>query len=135
MTMTTTPWLDEPTESRWVDEATGLPCFARRFGNMHPWRGYVGFVPTTSVEADDDCVHGGITWSGTLSVDSLADAALIELAGCDPRHMRWRGFDCYHPGDVMPQLNEFSGTWRTLDFVRGQCAKLALAIKDALEKT
>jgi hypothetical protein len=127
------PWLDEPLESRWIDEATGLPCWARRYGKESPWRGYVGFATTESVEVDGDCVHGGVTGDHEILVDSLADAALIERAGCDPQHMRWRGFDCYHYGDAIPQLHEFSGTWRSLDFVRAECAKLARALRNALD--
>jgi hypothetical protein len=132
--MNNTPWLDEPTEFRWIDEATGLPCWARRVDKRAPWYAHVGFATTESVDVDDACVHGGVTFLGEIPIDSLADAMWLDHAGCNPLHARRFGFDCYHEGDFIPWMPNYPGTWRSLDFVRAECAKLARAIKDALDE-
>jgi hypothetical protein len=139
--MNNTPWLDEPTESRWIDEATGLPCFARRFDNMHSWNGYVGFptsfLDRTKTHAVRTSPHGGVLCHRVFRFDSLADAVWFERAGYDPLRVWWAGFDCAwaSDGDLLPCHPQYGGTWRSLDFVRTECAKLARAIRDAMEKT
>jgi hypothetical protein len=132
--MNNTPWLDEPLECRWVDEATGLPCYAWRFHDNWTWCGYVGYSSKRQL-AVKACVHGGVSFHGKIGFDlqSFADAVWLARAGHDTKYMWWMGFSNVHLGDFVPVFPERGGAWRSLDFVRTECAKLALAIRDALD--
>jgi hypothetical protein len=66
-------------------------------------------------------VHGGITFSGWT--DSFRSTA--------PSHW-WFGFDCSHSGDLSPGLSVLGKkpmwpdeVYRTLDYARDECRKLA----------
>lgn len=54
-------------------------------------------------------VHGGLTYA------SEADAPLSGY---------WIGFDCAHSGDLSPGLSSYSGTYRTVLYVREECERL-----------
>ena len=113
----------------WIDEATGLKCSAKRILDLRHWCGYVDYRPRTGgqVREEDPSinVHGGVTFVAGFSVMTV-------------------GFDCGHSGDwsntaawhrsAFPnQVGDTSGTYRTLEFVKAECAKLAKQLKD-LEK-
>jgi hypothetical protein len=145
------PWDDEPDYAQWRDEATGLPCVARRNERYGHWCGYVGVPPghpahgrdyeeehETLPELD---VHGGLTYA----------------APCDPEHgichvpgpgegddFWWLGFDCGHFMDHQPGLVAMerelgmpgglpppgiSGTYRSLGYVKDECARLAQSLR------
>ena len=112
---------------RWPDEATGLPCVAILTPIGH-WCGYVG-VPeghrayqidydnVKRVDGEWIDVHGGLTY---------ADFSDERGAG-----FWWLGFDCAHCGDAVPGLMEHDGDiFRDLDYVKQECAKLALQLKE-----
>lgn len=66
-------------------------------------------------------VHGGITWSGDLP------------RGLGNGH-HWFGFDCGHVGDYSPGLPyaedlDLDQEYRTIDFVKGECARLAWQLR------
>ena len=107
---------------RWVDEAAGLPCVARKT-SLGIWCGYVGTKRTIPFPEDLD-VHGGVTYTGD------------RVANEDPDGYSWIGFDCAHYGDHIPGLlggKPLRGdeVYRDLDFVKGECAKLASQLEDA----
>lgn len=121
------PWDDEPDALEWTDAATGLPCRIVRslMGNLC---GYVGVKPSHpayGVEASKLglSVHGGLNF------------AREELG------LWWLGFDCAHLNlDIVPSiewqsqgiLSNWPGRprpqYRTVDYVRHECAVLALQL-------
>lgn len=110
------PWLLEPNAASWVDAVTGLRCLIirHRLGTLAGYVHNPTRVPTACVDARG--IHRGLTGNGPLS---LFDDEL-----------RWVSFDCAHSGDLMPMdLLEHgpvaSGTYRTMEYVRGLCAELA----------
>lgn len=115
------PWQDEPDEASWTDESTGLPCRALRNG-AGAWCGYVGVPPTHEfyrVYYSDIPylpVHGGLTYSDFKGNETW-----------------WLGFDCGHYCDYVPHpdLCKFSGgiqNYRTLEFVKAECSRLAQSL-------
>lgn len=120
------PWLDEPDELQFVDEATGLECLILRAHSLIHLCGYVRVPeghPLHGLSYDNAHfeVHGGITFAGDL----------------DPRPGFWFGFDCAHLNDLVPGMRrrESTDTYRTIDYVRAQCSSLARQIKNAAEAT
>lgn len=131
-------WDDEPDLVVGVDEESGLTCVAIR-NSLGAWCGYV-LVPSghryfgqgyRDIEESGEYpdIHGGITFSGVLP-DHPGTWAL--------------GFDCSHSEDYSPSyaailtmagtvpLPFIEGTeYRTLDFVKQECAKLAKFISKA----
>lgn len=122
------PWNSEPDEESWTDTVTGLPCFAERctFG---AWLGYVGVAAGHALFGIDIKKaaaifhpHGGITMIG-LRQDK------------QPSGVWWFGFSCDHYGDMAPLADYMPGkspedmpVYRTLSFVRQQCAELSSQI-------
>lgn len=140
------PWDTEPDHEQWYDEATGLPCMIHRgpVGALcgyvgvypdHSWHGtdYAGCTKTPPCE-DTRCqhspdasvrVHGGITYAAECSGE------LCHVPREGEPEVWWFGFDCSHAGDYAPSLSRFTGdTYRTLDYVKEQCAALAAQLKD-----
>lgn len=94
----------------------------------HPWHGrhldYLGHVN----------VHGGITFAGDI-VEPMIEGS----SGW------WIGFDCAHAGDYMPSLDStlksafpdrgrsalIGWEYRTLEYVRAECARLAEQVREA----
>lgn len=130
------PWDGEPDRMEFRDEATGLPCLIVRnqFGALC---GYVGVAPghplygaewSTACEAVE--VHGGITYAAECS----GKICHLPEPG-EPDHVYWLGFDCAHAFDVCPgmeylrkQIPQFrlaGETYKTVAFVRNECADLA----------
>lgn len=133
------PWTNEPDRVEWRT-STGLHAIALRQPRRGHWCGYVGVAPghpwhgvdlssyPSGVEHPE--VHGGITYS-----DACVGAVCHVPAPGEPEHLWWVGFDCAHYGDAAPhQFGDWPiiagygrtlDTYRTLDFVRGQCERLA----------
>jgi hypothetical protein len=126
------PWLTEPNKLEWVDTATGLSCLIMRNAYMLNLCGYVK-VPGISASNDSEGfegldVHGGVTFQGSL-IDTGAGNKLKEGY--------WVGFDCAHSMDLVPSMLRFGecyGTYRTIDYVKLECEKLAAGIKEEMER-
>jgi hypothetical protein len=128
-------WNNEPDKVQWQDQETGLPCLARRARNGI-WCGYVGVAeghPWFQQSYDDHCdleVHGGLTFSDFCVADNKEHGICHIPDEGEPDHIWWFGFDCAHLGDLTPAtLGRFppigDETYKTLDYVRGECANLA----------
>lgn len=115
------PWKKEPDGKRWQDAATGMACAAIRNPRMGFWCGYVGVGEDhpaygKSYDDVDTDVHGGLTYS--------AD----RLTG-ENRAAWWLGFDCCHAWDMAPAIG-LDGEYRTLEYVEGECARLAKQLSE-----
>jgi hypothetical protein len=144
-------WQSEPDKVQWRDEATGLPCLAVRHTRAGHWCGYVGVSDGHPYYGKD---YGGCTLAPTCgeewcghTVESMLDAhgGITFAAQCqpgedegrgvchvpepgEPDHVWWLGFDCAHSGDVSPAYErhfDHYATYRPLDFIKRECAKLA----------
>lgn len=141
------PWIDEPDKMQWRDDATGLACLAVR-NRYGAWCGYVGVPPTHplhGVDYFDDRlldadVHGGLTYCGDCEHGDEATAICHVPAAGEPDDVWWLGFDCGHTCDYTPgrrsileeslamrgvPRDDSSTAYRTLDYVRGEVARLA----------
>lgn len=116
------PWDDEPDKAQWIDAESQLPCLAVRNSDTGNWCGYVGIASghplyNNPYQEVDLNVHGGLTYSGTGS-------GSIHFEGLDGLWLF--GFDCAHSQDLSPGMRIHNGSiYRTLDYVRIQCAELA----------
>ena len=141
-------WQAEPDKVQWTDKETGMPCLAVRNGTSGHWCGYVGveaWHPLFKVHYDEaydrlDCnVHGGLTFSESCEhgPEDRAICHVPEPGQSDD--VWWFGFDCNHSDDLAPAMVVFEssiyqmweGTYRDLDYVKGECATLARALKEA----
>ena len=141
-------WDDEPDKLQWPDEATGLPCLAVRHPRLGNWCGYVGVPPEHPwhghVYEDHDGhveVHGGLTFSnGCQPHQTEADGICHMPSPGEPDNVWWFGWDGAHAGDFSPGLHRKELDWldslrlkklaehetyRSLAYVKGECAKLA----------
>jgi hypothetical protein len=136
------PWDNEPDKVQWQDEATGLPCLAVRQPNSGHWCGYVGVSTEHPLHGKDfemvDLVaHGGITYTDACQPGDDESRGICHTPDPgEPDHAWWFGFDCAHAGDWSPssaKMEEMGypftrfgyGRYRTLDYVRDECANLA----------
>jgi len=120
------PWDDEPDNLEWIDEATGLQCMILRGSTYHlcgyvrvpaghPWDG----LTDPYIESG---VHGGLTYKGERNGEGGG---------------WWVGFDASHSGDLLPEdLGRYtflgmSETYRTVDYMRAECATLAAEVAEA----
>ena len=105
------PWDGEPDKATWVDAATGLQCRMKRNELFGTLCGYCKLPKTYTGDPRDLRVHGGVTY--------VTDAEV--------------GFDCGHAFDVMPRFKftQDYGEYRTFEYVKEECAKLARQIKGA----
>jgi hypothetical protein len=149
------PWNLEPDEVRWVDAATRLRCRASRGPDSGHWCGYVQVPSGHPWEGEDLAhadVHGGVTFTGSFAVydeksgPSTWDEWPLAYTPDSPKapdqtNPTWVGFDCAHLGDRCPGRESLSlalglppltdtGEYRTLEYVRDECARLAQQIKD-----
>lgn len=141
------PWLAEPDQAQWVDERTGLPCIARRNMRGGNWCGYVGVNeghPSFEKSYNDVGaeVHGGLTYSDFCEGEPGDGICHLPAKG-EPDRVWWLGFDCAHgwdrrPGDEAryrddPIMCGFShdSSYKTLAYVKAECAKLAEQLKAA----
>ena len=126
------PWVDEPDRLEFT--AHGYNCLAQRARTTGAWCGYVDIPidhPMKQAKILDNNldVHGGITYSRAIDENTYR-----------------LGFDCSHLGDYLPwacKLNQTlmsdklknydpfkKGNYKTLEYVKGQCEKLALQLKE-----
>lgn len=153
------PWQDEPDRAEWRDPATGLPCLAVRAMHTGAWCGYVAVPPGHPLHGKgyDDLnldVHGGPTYANACR----GDICHVPAPG-EPDDVWWIGFDCGHAFDLVPSLaatlrslrpriiaapdveaafehlrdlsSPLRDVYRTLDYVKGECADLARQLKEA----
>jgi hypothetical protein len=126
-------WDGEPDKTQFVDEATGLPCVTHR-GASGSWCGYVG-IPSThplhgkSYNDVDVHVHGGLTFADECHGMKEDGRGICHVPGPgEPDDVWWFGFDCAHLGDVSPaypDMHDFNEQYRTLHYVKRECASLA----------
>lgn len=125
------PWDGEPDRLEWRT-AAGLPALARRTEMGH-WCGYVAVPPGHALHGvsagsvvNDGGVHGGLTYAARCQ-----DEICHVPAPGEPDDVWWFGFDCAHSFDMIP-AHPFPDlgwrTYKTLDFVRGECERLAAAL-------
>ena len=156
------PWQDEPDKVQWKDEATGLPCLAKRHGRAGHWCGYVGVPeghPAFGKDYDDVRVatddgwpdaHGGLTYAAHCQEGDEAEAICHIPDPGEPDHVWWLGFDCAHSGDLSPgyaaldrKRYEETGdslwlsrgsyeSYRDLRYVRGVVRRLAGQLAEAV---
>lgn len=125
------PWLTEPNEVKWVDQATGLICLILRAGEMGHLCGYVRiprhhtlYLKSRRIKAEQHIqVHGGITFTGEM-----------RRQGGGKRPGRWIGFDCAHAWDLVPGLLRHRGisaenAYRDIAYVTNQVERMARQVK------
>lgn len=143
-------WDGEPDKVQWPDVATGLPCLAVRHGHSGHWCGYVGVAeghPWHGKDYDNlndwPEVHGGLTFADMCrpNGDEARDICHLPEPG-EPDHVWWLGFDCAHYGDRSPQDEAYARdrgypftrspeeTYKTLAYVKAECASLAAQIAE-----
>jgi len=133
-------WDNEPDKVSWIDSDTGLPCLAKR-NHFGAWCGYVGVSPNhpqygkTDFEAS---VHGGITYADECQEGPPEETICHVPEPGEPDNVWWFGFDCNHGMDYAPQmaaylpesLRALTGVYRTLEYVKNECADLARQLKE-----
>jgi len=120
------PWQNEPDELEWIDEATELVCRIKRnslgaligyvsLPSSHPWFG----KDYQKIGAGG---HRGLTYSRLEAAD-------------DGAQIYWVGFHCAHYNDFYPwkAFPDESDVYRTIDYVKAECARLAAQAHKALE--
>jgi len=106
-------------------EYLGYKCVIIRHPDFGYLCGYVGVERSHGLYGIDyteipdelgiDLVHGGLTYSGRAHWNETDD--------------RWYfGFDCGHHEDFCPFLEDSEGVYRTMDYVEGECKRLADAL-------
>jgi hypothetical protein len=129
-------WNNEPDRAEWIDESTQLPCLALRHPSSGHWCGYVAVMPShpwfgKEYETPDVEVHGGLTFANHCQPAKLGEHRVCHTPRKgEPDNVWWFGFDCAHCGDLSPLMRKFGPpprweTYKTLSYVRGQCASLA----------
>lgn len=125
------PWVTEPDFATWMDDTTGLRCFAKRNG-IGCWCGYVTYDGVLSDDQDSFSVHGGVTYHETQTPTKLA----VKFE----RGQRCIGFDCGHNADFWPgyaarhgnDVSLFAGsTYKNLKYVISETEKLAKQVHQA----
>jgi hypothetical protein len=146
------PWHEEPDLAEWRDPETGIPCLALRTERNGHWCGYVAIAAdhpwNTAEDLFDVDTHGEITYGPARCQEERPEEDLPWLRIChEPKEgesedVRWVGFDCAHHGYHDPDLSPGSwlhrdchglpeGTYRDLEYVVAQCAKLAKQAAEA----
>lgn len=144
------PWQDEPDKMQFVDQATGLPCLIVRSPSSGSLCGYVG-VPEThkAFELHYDAelvrginVHGGLTFSNHCTKGGAEETHICHVpAPGESDNVWWFGFDCAHYRDICPGMvatlrsigidqDRSDETYRTINYVKRNIAKLALQLND-----
>lgn len=124
--------LEEPSEHEFHFM---YPCLALRQRELMIWCGYVGVGPRHayySVPYQDMPpieVHGGLTFSGVLD---------RRTGKHNHGDIWWFGFDCGHSFDIAPGAygmpddywRMLGATYKDLEYVMGQCMRLASQLYD-----
>ena len=136
------PWDDEPDKLQWTDAETGLPCLIVR-NQSGALCGYAGVAPghvfydVDYGEFDDRLtVHGGVTYTDRCTDEATEAGGVCHVVEPgEESDVWWVGFDCAHGLDVVPAfvklyedmgLTGFRGaTYKTVDYVKAECASLA----------
>lgn len=144
-------WDSEPDKVQWPDEATGLPCLAKRHPSSGHWCGYVGVpeghpafgkgyddVRVKDEDGNDASpdVHGGLTYADKCDLRENEAEGICHVAEPGEPEVWWLGFDCAHSGDVSPAnikryrewglgRSSYHETYKPLSYVKNQCAELA----------
>ena len=127
------PWSKEPDELIFVDGTTLLECKIVRGGlghlcgyvavpKDHPWYG-VGYNDISQASGDYVEVHGGLTFSGKLTLKTKK---------------WWVGFDCAHLGDLVPAARladhgDWDETYRDIGYVTNELVNLARQAKEVAD--
>ncbi len=140
-------WVDEATDLDCliVRNRMGALCGYVGVPPAHPWHGkhYGEKVVATGDEWDGRIdglvdVHGGLTYANACQEDAPEAEGIchVPLPGREP-NMWWFGFDCGHSCDIAPAYESRDRergmgpirmgyeSYRTVEYVRGQCRKLA----------
>lgn len=139
-------WDGEPDKVQWQDEETGMPCLAVRHPTSGHWCGYVGVEPGHPLHGKDYeepnvDVHGGLTFADACRPTETEETGVCHVPGKgEPDHVWWFGVDCAHCDDYSPLDRKWANergypftiwpesSYKTLDFVKAQCAALALQL-------
>lgn len=143
------PWAGEPDKAQWIDTVTDLDCLTVR-NWRGVWCGYVGVQPGHKWHGEHygelgeyPNVHGGLTYSDFCMEGAEDGPGVCHVPGPGrPANVWWLGFDCGHGSDLAPRDKEFmpedvfhglfaGAVYRDFEYVRQQCAQLALQIRDA----
>lgn len=138
------PWNSELDKAVWTDPATGLDCMHRRCEDGGYLCGYVAVEPGHPLYGfEHDAIpaalgvtaHNGIVESGLCDY-GREDEVMCHIPAEGRSHdVWWFGFKCDTPDDHSPMGRRYnpgdqSGIYRTTDYVRGECAKLALRLAE-----
>lgn len=123
------PWMEEPNVLSGIDDETGYETLIVRHVDFGHLSGYVGVYEGHKLfgkhgfDINMD-VHGGITWG---SKNDPCKSFRKEQPA-----IFWIGFDCLHMHDSAPNfpLNSLqSGSYKTIEYVKNECASLAKQLK------
>ena len=129
------PWKTEPDHIVFRDQVTGYPCIIHRVDSHGALCGYVGVPPGHPAHRKDYSdaalesieVHGGLTYA-----DECGDTICHVPEPGESDDVWWLGFDTAHCGDFTPAHHTKSDlkyeTYRTVEYVREECRKLALQL-------
>lgn len=143
------PWADEPDKIQYEDDATGLPCLINRVEFSGALCGYVG-VPSghpwygkSFLDLQGVAAHRGLSYSDHCQ-EGPEDIAICHIPqDGESDEVWWLGFHCHNiPYDVGPAFDAFhreiglditfrtdvESVYRTVDYVRAECARLARQI-------
>jgi hypothetical protein len=147
------PWDDEPDKVQWKDEETGFVCLAVRHPDSGHWCGYVGLPeshPGHGQSRDEFRsldVHGLVTFADFCQ-EGPEDSSICHVPDSGSDKVYWIGFDCQHIHDRAPGLEALLKkledlpvcrsmlpvsrglVYRTLDYVRKECASLARQLSE-----
>jgi len=153
-------WDGEPDKVQWQDQATGYPCLAVRHRFSGHWCGYVGVqvghpayekgydeVAVKNEDGEDTYpdVHGELTFADRCQPGEDHGKGVCHLPEPgESDSVWWLGFDCAHCDDYGPRdavyardrseecfSLSYRRSYRTLDYVKSQCAGLAKQLHGA----
>ena len=135
------PWDGEPDKVTWLDAATGLPCLALRDPQFGHWCGYTALTRDHPMYGKDwDAfggvkAHGSVTFASPCSPEGPRAQQVSELTAGGSSPVWWVGFHCSGVLDMYPSLMgwrpgypDWETTYRTLAYVKEQCAKMAIQL-------
>jgi hypothetical protein len=119
----------------------------------HPWHGRDYGDGDDGTDRYDDSapvmatdVHGGLTYAAGCQEDRPESEGVCHVpAPGRPENVWWFGFDCAHLGDVSPAMDarerergdgliDPTATYKTLDYVKRETARLAAQIEGATKR-